>query len=187
MDEDEMRAQLLAMGFAEHQFEAYLNTGLGIVDVVAIVAHQNEEHGKKSHKVSPRLKMLFICLSLRSKAPVAKTPCQAVRSFRTLRWRSLRFLQLGAAPPLQCPGMSVPQSERGLLKVCPQTSPWEQIRLVHLVCLEHCVTRPSHCTDLYVDSCQGSLVLCKWCQTWYHVECVNVDNQAAPKWVCPTP
>ena len=73
MDEDEMRAQLLAMGFAEHQFEAYLNTGLDIVDVVAIVAHQNEEHGKKSHKVSPRLKMLFICLSLRSKAPVAKT------------------------------------------------------------------------------------------------------------------
>ena len=68
MDEDKMRAQLLAMGFAEHRFEAYLNTGLGIVDVVAIVAHQHEEH-----KVSPRLKMLFICLSLRSKAPVAKT------------------------------------------------------------------------------------------------------------------
>ena len=73
MDEDKMRAQLLAMGFAEHRFEAYLNKGLDIVDVVAIVAHQNEEHGKKSHKVSPRLKMLFICLSLRSKAPVAKT------------------------------------------------------------------------------------------------------------------
>ena len=73
MDEDEMRAQLLAMGFAEHRFEAYLNKGLDIVDVVAILAHQNEEHGKKSHKVSPRLKMLFVCLSLRSKAPVAKT------------------------------------------------------------------------------------------------------------------
>ena len=58
MDEDKMRGQLLAMGFAEHRFEAYLNTGLGIVDVVAIVAHQNEEHGKKSHKVPLGLQSL---------------------------------------------------------------------------------------------------------------------------------
>ena len=164
-----MRAQLLAMGFAEHRFEAYLNTGLGIVDVVAIVAHQHEEH-----KVSPRLEMLFICLSLRSKAPVAKT----------LYAQARLYIPYPQVVPQESSSSSVSRDERPSKRTRGVSLLWEQIRLVRLVCLEHCVTRPSHCTDLHVDSCQRSLVLCEWCQKWYHVDCVN---QAAPKWVCLSP
>ena len=57
------RAQLLDMGFAEHQFEAYLGKGLDTMTLVAILGHQQEEaeaqaasgRPKKKSKVSPRL------------------------------------------------------------------------------------------------------------------------------------
>ena len=40
---DETRAQLLDMGFAERQFEAYLNKGFDATTPVTILVHQQGE------------------------------------------------------------------------------------------------------------------------------------------------